>query len=55
MSDLFIACPGLRNVENDRDSKFVSLDKEIFKKFMLGNITINELIEENNQKKLIKK
>lgn len=48
-------CPELRNVENDRDSKFVSLDKEIFKKFMLGNITINELIEENNQKKLLKK
>ena len=54
--ETYSICPELRNVENDRDSKFVSLDKEIFKKFMLGNITINELIEENNQqKKLIKK
>lgn len=49
-------CPEVCWTETDRVYKFVELDKEIFKNFMSGKITINEVLDKNKaQKRLLKK
>ena len=47
----YLICPGVCWTETDRVFKFVKLDKELFKSFMSGEITIDEVLDKNSAQK----
>lgn len=52
----YSVCPHELKIDNERKYFFVDLDKELFKQFMIGNITIYDLLDKNKEvnKKLVK-